>query len=81
MTAPPALAGAQMQIDAVVLKVDRPHHRATIRYAALDTAPAGTRIVAVADTAALKTMWVGESIHAIADTSRTPWILFRIVKT
>jgi hypothetical protein len=80
LNAAPALAGARIQIDAVVLSVDRPHRRATIRYAALDTAPGGTRTVAVADSAALKTMWVGESIHAIADTSRTPWIISSVVK-
>jgi Asp/Glu/hydantoin racemase len=76
----PALAGASIQIDAVVLSVDKSRRIATVRYAALDTAPGGTRVVGVADAAALKTMWVGESIHAIADTSRTPWILSHVVK-
>lgn len=82
LNAAPALAGARIQIDAVVLSVDRIHRRATIRYAPLETAPGGTRIVAVsvADRAALKMMWVGESIHAVADTSRTPWIISSVVK-
>jgi hypothetical protein len=75
------LAGAKIPIDAIVLKVDRPHGRATMRFAPLDTAPGGVRVVAVGDKIALKHMWVGEAIHAIADTSRTPWIVSHIERT
>jgi hypothetical protein len=75
------LAGAKIPIDAVVLKVDKPRSRATIRCAPLDTAPGGVRIVSVGDKIALKHMWVGESIHAIADTSHTPWIVSHIERT
>jgi hypothetical protein len=52
-----------------------------MRFAPLDTAPGGVRVVAVGDKIALKHMWVGEAIHAIADTSRTPWIVSHIERT
>jgi hypothetical protein len=74
------LAGAKITIDAVVLKVDRLHRRATIRYAALDTAPAGVRTVAVPEPKAIKRLWIGESIRAVADTSRTPWVLSSVAE-
>ena len=44
-----ALAGAKIPIDGVVLHVDKLHHQATIKYAALDTAPGGVRVVAITD--------------------------------
>ncbi len=76
-----SMAGASISIEAVVLKVDRTHRRATIRYAALDTAPGGVRVVGVRDPATLHRMWAGESIAAVADTSHTPWTLSRVIET
>jgi hypothetical protein len=76
----PALVGAKIPIDAVVVRVDKRHHRATIKYAALDTAPAGVRSVAIADVRTIRHLWVGESIHCVADTSRTPWLVSNIVE-
>lgn len=76
----PALPGATIPIDAVVIRVDKRHHRATIKYAALDTAPAGVRSVAIVDAKTMKHLWVGESIHCVADTSHTPWLVSNIVE-
>jgi len=73
------LAGARIPIEAVVLKVDHAHARATIKYAALETAPGGIRVVAINDPHAFKRLWVGESIRALADTSRTPWVVSHVV--
>jgi hypothetical protein len=78
---PSSLAGAKITIQAVVLKVDREHRRALIRYAALDTAPGGVREVAIGDISALRTIRAGEPISAVADTSHTPWVISNVVET
>jgi len=79
-SSPAKLAGAKVPIDAVVISVDPKHRRATIRYAALETAPAGVRLVRVGDPGALRTMHRGEEITAVADTSHTPWILSHVIR-
>jgi hypothetical protein len=55
--------------------------RATIRYAALQTAPGGVREVGVSDLTALRGMWAGETIDAVADASHTPWIVSKVAQT
>jgi hypothetical protein len=80
LSAPSGMAGAKIPIQAVVLKIDRAHRRAMIRYGALDTAPGGVREVGVDDRTALREMWAGETIAAVADTSHTPWIISKVVE-
>jgi Cu/Ag efflux protein CusF len=58
-----------------VRSIDARHHRITIAYAPLDTAPGGIRAMRIADAVPAGELERGDSVQAIADTRRTPWIV------
>ena len=80
--APPAAyaahAGALIQIEGTVVRVDPAHRRLILRHAPLETAPAGVRVCFVADRRELQGIKAGASITALADTSRREWRLQRV---
>jgi Cu/Ag efflux protein CusF len=73
-----AQSGALISIQGMIVHVDRARGRVVLRYAPLETAPGGMRTCLVADRKVLAGLKVGETIAALADTSRSQWRLRRI---
>ena len=75
---PKALPGAQMQIYATVVSVDRARATVVLKHAALETAGPGMRRCRLRDKKSLGWLKPGVAIEAVADTSRQMWLLDRV---
>ena len=73
-----AQSGALIAIQGTIVRVDRARGRLVLRYAPLETAPGGMRTCLVAERKVLARLKAGETIAALADTSRSQWRLRRI---
>jgi Cu/Ag efflux protein CusF len=71
----PSLQPYEVVVYGTVRGVDSQRRTITIAYAPLDTAPGGIRTMRVSDRRVLRDLQRGDSIQAIADTRRTPWIV------